>query len=59
MVAAVMGLDPACRYAKTREHACIRRDGRPVFPGEGCWAEHSAQVLEQGRVIHAAEAVTA
>lgn len=57
MVAAVAGRDASCRYARLREHACIRRDGRPVFPGEECFAETSQQAVEQGRVIHAAEAV--
>lgn len=59
MAATRVGLDPTCRYSRQRQHACIRRDGKPVFIGDTCWAEASAQVAEQGAVLHAAEQVVA
>lgn len=54
-----VGFDPGCRYAKDGFelglHACTRRDGRLVRPGEECWLEQRQQVIDQGLAIHAAE----
>ena len=55
MVMTRVGFDPACRFSKMREHVCIRRDGEMVRREDSCWAEHAAQVAEQGELLHAAE----
>lgn len=58
---ALEGFDPNCRYAadgfELGLHACTRRDGQLVRPGDECWMEQRAQVLEQGKVLQSAEAI--
>lgn len=59
MVAVRRGYDPACRYSKQHEHACVRNNGEPVREGDYCFAETAAQLADQADVLRAAESVVA
>lgn len=48
-------LDPECRFLRHPGHTCHGRDGEPLRQFATCWVEASAQVQEQGRMLHVVE----